>query len=562
MGRTAPCPPPTDVDPARPALSIDAITLRFYQPDDLPAHSAAFGRSDKRVERLMVKRCSAGVAAACGLAVAVLASSPLPGGRGGAGAASLEDSVQAALATNPEVGVVQADREAVDQEVRQARALYFPSLDLRGAIGPEYTNSPGTRATQPGDDASEGLIRMESQITLTQELFSGFARRAELDRQTARLDSAARRVREAAEFIGLNAVEAHLDVLRNQVLVDLAAENLEAHGRILGQVGQLEREGAGTLADVRQTEARVAAAENAFATATGNLRDARAAYIAVVGDAPEALESPLVPVAAVPESGEAAAARASVASPTVQITRSDIDVSVAELTGARAGYYPRLDLELGAAANENVDGIQGGEVNAQALLVLRYNLFRGGGDIAREREAFFRVKEQREILRRAQRVAEEDARVSYNALLTARERVQALRGAADAQRATRDIYAQQFDLGQRSLLDLLDSENELFLARSNLVTAEFTEMFAVYRVLAVIGDLLMTLDIDAPSEEINIYRTPRESIHEPPLGPDAREELGALGAPPSMAADETSYEIRPAGFEGFLDGVRASGAAR
>ena len=71
-----------------------------------------------------------------------------------------------------------------------------------------------------------------------------------------------------------------------------------------------------------------------------------------------------------------------------------------------------------------------------------------------------------------------------------------------------DIYAQQFDLGQRGLLDLLDSENELFLARSNLVTATFTETFAVYRVLAVIGMMLDTLDIDRPKEAINIYRKP------------------------------------------------------
>jgi outer membrane protein, adhesin transport system len=513
----------------------------------------------------MDKRWTAEIAAACGLAVAVLLSTPMPGDRGGASATSLEESIQAALATNPDVGVVQADREAVDQEVRQAQALYFPSVDLRGAIGPEYTNSPATRA-QPGEGAAEGLIRQEAQITLTQALFGGFARRSELDRQLARLDSAARRVREASEFIGLNAVEAHLDVLRNQVLVDLAAENLEAHRRILGQVQQLEREGVGTIGDVRQTEARVAAAANAFATATGNLRDAQAGYIAVVGEPPEGLETPIVPVTAVPESGEAAAAQASVSSPTVLITRSDVDVTRAELTGARAGYYPRLDLELGASANENIDGIQGGNVNAQALLVVRYNLFRGGGDIAREREAFFRVKEQREVMRRAQRLAEEDARVSYNALLTARERVLALRDAAEAQRATRDVYAQQFDLGQRSLLDLLDSENELFLARSNLVTAEFTEMFAVYRVLAVIGDLLMTFDIDPPREEINIYRTPRESIHEVPADVSPGQDLGALPLPAATAtaeaADDERYEIRPAGFEGLLDGIRASAPAR
>jgi adhesin transport system outer membrane protein len=198
----------------------------------------------------------------------------------------------------------------------------------------------------------------------------------------------------------------------------------------------------------------------------------------------------------------------------VRIAEADIETSKAELQGARAGYYPRLDLELGAAANNNLDGIRGGNVDAQALVVLRYNLFRGGGDIAREREAFERIREARSQMAVARRDAEAEARISYNALSTARARVQAFRAQTEAARATRDAYAQQFDLGQRSLLDLLDAENELFITRSNLVTAEYTEVFAIYRVLAVIGDLLMVLDIDAPKESVNIYRERQEPIHE------------------------------------------------
>jgi adhesin transport system outer membrane protein len=216
-----------------------------------------------------------------------------------------------------------------------------------------------------------------------------------------------------------------------------------------------------------------------------------------------------------PESQEAAALRAADNRPTVLIANADIDAARAELEGSRAGYYPRFDIELGAAANRNLDGVKGGDVDAQAMFVVRYNLFRGGADVAREREAFARVGESREMLREARRAAEEEARISYNALETARARVEALRQGVEAQRATRDIYAQQFDLGQRSLLDLLDAENELFIDRSNLITALYTEKFAVYRVLTVTGDLLMTLDIDRPREEIDIYRPRQRAVQEP-----------------------------------------------
>lgn len=422
---------------------------------------------------------------------------------------TIEDSINHALYTNPDVGVVQADRQAIDQELRQARALYLPSVDLRAATGPEYSNTTSTRgrSTRPaGGRAASTLMRLETQLTLTQMLFDGFATKSEVARQLARTDSAAYRVNEAAEFIALDAIEAHLDVLRNQILVGQAKENLAAHQEILGRVRQGEERGGGSIADVRQTEARLAAARNVMATAIGALRDAKARYVKVTGTKPHELENSPTPIFALPEGPETAAAKAAVNSPTVQIATADIDVAKAELKGSRAAYYPRFDLELGAAANRQIDGFPGSDVDAEALVVMRYNLFRGGGDIAREREAFARVGESNQGLRKARNEAEEQARISYNALMTARSRVEALLAQKRANGATRDAYGEQFNLGQRSLLDLLDAENEYYLAKANLVTAEFTEDFAVYRVLAVIGDLLLTLDIDHPKEGINIWR--------------------------------------------------------
>jgi adhesin transport system outer membrane protein len=182
----------------------------------------------------------------------------------------------------------------------------------------------------------------------------------------------------------------------------------------------------------------------------------------------------------------------------------------ADVRASRASYYPRLDAELSAQAADDVNGIEGESVGAAALLVMRYNLFRGGADIAREREAFQRVNQARAELERARRQAEEEARLSYNALQTARARRVALRAEAEAQRRTRDAYASQFELGLRDLLDVLDAENQLFTARVAQTTAEYTERFAVYRVLAVVGTLLDALEVTRPRDVISIYRTPAD----------------------------------------------------
>ena len=341
-------------------------------------------------------------------------------------------------------------------------------------------------------------------------LWDGNEVRSEVERQKARVNSASYRVDEAAEFVALNAIEAHLNSMRNQEIVRLNEANIEAHRRIRGQVEQLERGGGGDIADVQQTVARIAQAEASLATSAGDLADSLATYARVVGASPQNLSLEPAPLGQVPAAADQAVEAASVRSPTVQIAASDVDVSAAELRGTRANFYPRFDVEVASTAGNDLDGQKGSSVDASALLVLRYNLFRGGADIAREREAFHRVNESRAGLERARRQAEEEARFSFNALTTARSRTTALRGKAEAQRRSRDAYAQQFEIGQRDLLDVLDAENELFLARVGLVTAEYTERFAVYRLLAITGDLLEVLSIGAPREAVNINRAPAD----------------------------------------------------
>ena len=482
---------------------------------------------------------------------ALLASAAVAVGMSPAGAGTIRDTIQATLDASPDVGIVKSNRLAVDQELRQARAGYLPSLDARAAIGPEYTRFSGDRRRASlGEDNgdSDTLLRKEAQLTLSQMLFDGFQTKSEVERQTARVSSAAYRVQEAAEFVGLDAAEAHLEVLRFRDIVRLSDDNLAQLERYLVQVRNLERAGRADSADIDQTQARISQARATIASSRGSQADARATYEQIVGEKPVGLTVDPPPVTALPKGADDAAADASVSNPTVLIAASDVDVAEAELRGSRANYYPRLDAELSASAADDVNGVQGQEVGASALLVMRYNLFRGGADIAHEREAFHRVNQSRAELDRARRRASEQARASFNALETARARSVALRAEAEAQRRTRDAYAGQFELGLRPLLDVLDAENQLFTARVALTTAEYTERFAVYRNLAVVGMLLNTLDITAPREVITIDRSPADvqtpaavnaksqQLREPRAEPRPLRGTAA-GEPPADALD-------------------------
>jgi len=186
-------------------------------------------------------------------------------------------------------------------------------------------------------------------------------------------------------------------------------------------------------------------------------------------------------------------------SPTVQFARADIETAQADVKQQEASLYPDLRLEVGGSIGDNIDGARDTESDASALLVMRWNLYRGGADSARIREFKHRLAEATDILRINERNVSEDARVSWNAIEVSRQNVQILAQNVEANQRTRDVYSQQFDIGQRGLLDLLDADNELYLSRDNRITARYAEVFATYRLLATMGALVDAVGAPMPT---------------------------------------------------------------
>ena len=161
---------------------------------------------------------------------------------------------------------------------------------------------------------------------------------------------------------------------------------------------------------------------------------------------------------------------------------------------------PRFSLELNVKENENLDGIEGENDDINAMFRMRYNLYRGGADKARRQETAERIGAAQEVIRRTQRVVEENLLLSWNSLVTIRARLDYLKEHVKSTEKVLQSYKEQFKLGQRSLLDLLDSENELFNARASLVTAQYTEILSIFQLLERMGSLLDTLGIKRPKE--------------------------------------------------------------
>ena len=225
-------------------------------------------------------------------------------------------------------------------------------------------------------------------------------------------------------------------------------------------------------------------------------------YLAVVGEPPESLSAVTAPELELPSNVDEAVALALDSAPAISAAEADIKTGNADIGISNANFWPRINLEVSTSHDHNLDGVRGRNNDYLGQLVMTYNLYRGGIDVARKREALQRLAQARNVLDLARREVEEQTRLSWNALNAARERRVALQGQVTAIQKVLEAYTKQFNLGQRTLLDLLDIQNELFVTRTTLVTESHTVNFGVYRTLASMGQLLKTVGVSLPAEAI------------------------------------------------------------
>ncbi|MBO6565853.1 MAG: TolC family outer membrane protein [Pseudomonadales bacterium] len=407
-------------------------------------------------------------------------------------AQTLEDTIRITLRTNPDVLASLYSVDAAEELKNQARGAYFPSIDLVLAGG--YENSNNTTTRQLGEDDND-LTRSESSIRVTQLLFDGASTRNFVRQQSALVDAALARLVGTQENVGLRAIQVYLEVLRRNEIVRLAERNLAHHDETLEKITERFESGVGTKVDVVQTRGRRAQAKSNVLLSQREAKNGVAEYFRVVGEYPEALSLPAA-VESLPQTLEEALELAKVNNPGIEAVEAELAATEAARKGARGAFYPRFDLELGATRNDDLDGSEGANDDETAVVRMTYNLYRGGSDRARLNEAEAREFAARESLRSTQRAVEEDVTLIWNELQDILVRLEYLDAHVKATEEVLEVYREQLTLGKRTLLDLLDVQNELLRAQIAKTTGDYVALLARYRVLAGTGQLLDTLEID------------------------------------------------------------------
>ena len=197
---------------------------------------------------------------------------------------------------------------------------------------------------------------------------------------------------------------------------------------------------------------------------------------------------------------EAALEEALAAHPSVRAAEREVQAAQADRESARARLSPRLNLELGTSRNRDLDGVRGPNEDRFAMLRLRANIFRGGADEARMREVEARFDEAMAGLGRARNDVERDLRQAWHGLRAGRERMPSLANHAQASAQVVEAYRMQFKIGQRSLLDVLNSEAERYNAQAAALNGVYAVSADELRLLAAIGKLVATLGVPRPEE--------------------------------------------------------------
>ncbi|MDM8557720.1 TolC family outer membrane protein [Candidatus Parabeggiatoa sp. HSG14] len=413
---------------------------------------------------------------------------------------TLTEVIQRTLETNPEVLMSVNNRRAIDQTLKQAQSGYWPTVGLTGGYGRERSDNVTTR--NMGEDVT--LTRQEMGLTLSQMLFDGFSVKHKIARQNSLVNSAAYKVQNTSENIALITAEVYLEILRRQELLELSKDNVVIHQKILEQIRILVEGGAGRLADVQQSRGRLALAKSSLVNAEGHLRNAQINYQRITGELPKELTMPpRAPLEAALATNQKTALDIALNNhPSLRTAKADLEATRAEREHAKSAFMPHFSLELGITNNKNLDGIEGDNDDMSAMLKMRYNLYRGGYDQARRQETAERIGVSKEEIRRIQRTIKEDVLLSWNSLHTIRARLKHLNMHLKSTEDVLESYKEQFKLGQRSLLDVLDSENEHFNARASLVSAQYTEILSIFKILESTSSLLKTLSINLPKEAL------------------------------------------------------------
>lgn len=396
----------------------------------------------------------------------------------------LQESLALAHETNPTLSAQREQLRGTNELVSQALSGYRPNIEATGDIGLEYQNTDPSSGSSNSDTVNPASIG----ITLNQPLYRGGRTAAGVRSANYAIQAARATYLSIEQQVLLDAVVAYMDVVREEAVLELSRNNEQVLRRQLQATRDRFQVGEVTRTDVSQAQSRLSRATADRIAAEGDLQSARAAFNRIIGR-PAGPVSPPPAVVDLPGSLDETIEMAQNDNPAIIAANFNEQSALASVDVVFGELLPEVNLTGRVRStfepSDTVDQSDSASLTAQVTVPL----YQSGAVSSRVREARYNANESRIRVEETRRSVVEDAIRAWEGLTTARASIQSFLAQVSAARIALEGTEQEALVGSRTVLDVLDAEQELLDARVSLVRSQRDEVVAAYGLLSVVGRL-------------------------------------------------------------------------
>jgi len=411
---------------------------------------------------------------------------------GFATAGTLEEELAGLVLDHPQIRSAAKNQEAQRKGISIATANYYPTISTTTETSQELVDSPGRRNATDGEEGKPSSRTANTHnLTITQNLFDGFqttsqVRTARLNKEIARI--ALNNTRQSTAFEGITV---YVDVLRQKRLIELARENEATIQRQLNLEDERVQRGSGVAVDVLQAKSRLQVAKERRVTFEGAMIDAITRFTQTFGHPPdiETMIDPAPPVELIPSTLDHAIEIGLNENPTLESAGTTVEIARERQRSIRGQLYPSIDMEGQMNYEKHSNTVIGTRRDYSVTLRASWDMFSGLSTPASLAQAKFQHRANQDDQDRIRRRVIEQTKLSWQALLTAKERLDLLENAVNIASEVFESRKKLREAGKETVINVLDAENEVNSSQINFTSASYDERIAVYQLLLAIGRL-------------------------------------------------------------------------
>lgn len=406
-------------------------------------------------------------------------------------AATLEFSLQETIKTNPSIIMKRKELNVANHELELAKSGYYPKINIQGSYGAEQAQSQLTQYEK------KDWSTWNTGATVTQNLFSGFATDYDIKTKKYKVKAREFALLEQANDLALTTIKSYLDLIRSYELLLVEIENVKLHEKYFNDVRARTKGGGGRISDFMEVSAKLALASSNLLAQDNNYQDTLANFHKVLGRYEEG-KNLVCPneVKSLPATLEISLEEALRSNPSILVSRYEIEAAKTAMRLEYSEYMPSIDAAMKTNTSENASGMGGKNESYSALLTLSWNLYNGGASDAKIKKAISEIEIAAEKLHTIQREVMENMGLSYNAYVSLMRQKEFLAIYEEVSSQKKQYYMEEFDLGRRTLIDILDTEDEYITAKRKAIQNKYDLLYAQYRILDAKGTLLSHFNID------------------------------------------------------------------